>query len=59
MMKKLLKANYILVKNQLIDCLDKKAKNVKNITNLEIDGPKMAKKLKNGPAQIAELRFEN
>jgi len=43
----------------LIDCLDKKAKNVKNITKLEIDGPKMAKKLKNGPAQITELRAEN
>ena len=56
MMKKFLKATYILLKNYLVDCLDKKDKNVKEITKLGIDGPKMAKKLENGPAQIVELR---
>ena len=59
MMKKLLKVTYILVKNYLIDCLDKKVKSVKEITKLGIDDPKKAKKLKNGPAQIAELRSDN
>ena len=59
MMKKLLKVTYILVKNYLIDCLGKKVKSVKENTELRIDGKKMAKTLKNGPAQIAELRSEN
>ena len=54
MVKKLLKITYILVKNHSMNCLD-----VKEMTKLEMDGPKMAKKLKNVPAQFAELRSKN
>ena len=43
----------------MVDCLEKKDKNVKEIKKLGIDGPKMAKKLKNGHAQIVELRSKN
>ena len=43
----------------MVNCLEKKDKNVKEITKLGIDGPKMAKKLKNGHAQMVELRSKN
>ena len=54
MVKKLLKITYILVKNHSMNYLD-----VKEMTKLEMDGPKMAKKLKNVPAQFSELRSKN
>ena len=52
MMKVISKATYILLLNYFTDYLDKKDKNVQEITKLGIDGPKNGKKLKNCPSKL-------